>query len=163
MGTGALRIWIRFFYVAPLRCAATGRFSQVPATVMLQLHAFENKTAACVGSGSAEVQKSFEKMYFDYHCIPKVIHTETMVSDISFQFLLPFWPRFELSFSGVTPSEAVLCTSKYVRGGCVCLWYYFRLYLASGAQWGGKHALQHAQMTTVCEEKSSPIFWIVVF
>ena len=36
-------------------------------------------------------------------------------------------------------------------------------YLASGARRGGIHALQYAQMTTVCEGKSSPNFWIDVF
>ena len=35
-------------------------------------------------------------------------------------------------------------------------------YLASGVRRGGKNALQHVQMTTVCEGKSSPILWILV-
>ena len=36
-------------------------------------------------------------------------------------------------------------------------------YLASGAQRGGKHALQYTEKTAVCEEKTFPIFWIVAF
>ena len=83
-----------------------------------------------MGGGSAEVQKKLRKqMYLDYRCIPNSYPHRHVFSEKNTSDTLTLLASLRIVISGVTPSEAVLCTSEFLLGECVRLWYQFPLAL----------------------------------
>ena len=94
----------------------------------------------------------------DYHCIPNSYLPRDMYLEKLFQLPYPFGLASIIIFwSYLSVAITILCASKYLHGGCFLFVVPFSAYLTSGARRGGKHALQHARMTTESQENLSPV------